>query len=87
MKQASRIHSCGSTPLTCGILPLGVIKAVWVERRPLKMVPWRKIILHKTRWKATKIVRRGRGLIERRWLLVWRERPSKMWRPLLENAQ
>lgn len=51
------------------------------------MVPRREVVLHKTGGKAAKVVRGGRGLTERRWLLVWRERPPEMWRSLLENAQ
>lgn len=85
MKTDTFIPLC--PPLTCRIFPLGIVKAVRVVRRPLEMVPWREVVLHKTRGKAAKVVRGGRGLTERRWLLVWRERPPEMWRSLLENAQ
>lgn len=50
------------------------------------MVPWRKILLHKTGRKATKTVWWRWGLTERRWLLVWRERPSEVWRSLLKKC-
>lgn len=49
------------------------------------MVPWREILLHKTRREATKVVRWRWRLTEGRWLLVWRERPSEVWRSLFES--
>lgn len=50
------------------------------------MVPWREILLHKARGKATKVVRWWWGLTEGGWLLVWREGPSEMWRSLKTHS-
>lgn len=46
------------------------------------MVPGRKILLHKARREATKVVWWRWGLVEGGRLLVWREGPSEMWRSL-----
>lgn len=46
------------------------------------MVPWREILLQKTRRETTKVVRWWWRLTEGGWLLVWGERPSEMWRSL-----
>lgn len=91
MDPASRtghVHPAdGSRRLTGRVFPLWILEAVWVVGRPLKMVPWRKILLHKPRREATKVVWWRWGLIKGRGLLVWRERPSEMWRSLFESAQ
>lgn len=67
---------------TSRIISLRVVKAVWGVRWPIIRVSGRKVILHKARWEASKIVWWGRGLIVGRWLLMGRERPSEMGRSL-----
>lgn len=60
---------------------LRVIEAMWGVRGSIKVVAWWEVILHEARWEAAKVVR-GRGLVERRRLLVGREGASEVWRPL-----
>lgn len=68
--------------LTPRIISLSIFKAGWVIWWPVIVVSRRKVILHKAWWKASKIVWWRWGLVERRWLLVGRERPSEMGRSL-----
>lgn len=67
---------------TSRIISLSIVKAVWGVRWPVVVVSGRKVILHKARWEASKIVWWWWRLVERRWLLVGRERPSEMGRSL-----
>lgn len=69
--------------LTSRKLPLGIVEAVGGVRWPVIVMSGREIVLHEARWEATKIVWWWWwGLVERRWLLVGRERPSEMRRSL-----
>lgn len=64
-----------------GKFSLSVVKAVGGVGRPVIVVSGGKVVLHEARRKASETVWRW-GLVERRWLLVWRERPSEMGRSL-----
>lgn len=58
-----------------------VIEAMWGVWGSIEVVAWWEVILHKARREAAKVVR-GRGLVERRRLLVRREGPSEVRWPL-----
>lgn len=61
-------------------VPLRVVEAVRVGR-PLEGVSWGEVILHEAGWEAVEVVG-VRRLVELRVLLVGREGPAEVWRPL-----
>lgn len=78
---AAKVFKPVSAP-TSRKFSLSVVKVVRGVWRPVVMVSGGKFILHKAWWESSKVVWWRRGLVERRWLLVGRKRPSEMGRSL-----
>lgn len=71
---------------TSGEIPLVVVESVGGVRRPVVMVSGGEVVLNEARPKASKVVRRRRGLVEGRRLLVRRERSSEVRRSLVDTT-
>lgn len=70
----------GALALTGREVPLGIVEAMRIGW-PLEGVPRREVILHEAGREAVEVVG-VRRLVELRVLLVGREGPSEVWRPL-----
>lgn len=70
----------GTLALTGREVPLGIVEAVRVGW-PLEGVPWGEVVLHEAGREAVEVVG-VRRLVELRMLLVGREGPSEVRRPL-----